>query len=256
MPARSFLDDISLIVLVLSSLAFVFAALEVGFYFGKMRSRRPELERPETVGTLVAAALGLVAFLLALTFSIAASRFEEKRRLLNDEVNTIGTTYLRADFLEEPARSEIRRLLREYVSARLLVLQPSKVGEAIQCSETLHQQLWQTAVSAGQPVNPGTSLFFQSLNQLIDLHTMRVIAGLNSRIPDTIWIVLLLTAAISLMASGYQNGMTGRCQSPLSFAIVVLFAIVIGMIMDMERTQEGTIRLNHEAMMRLREALK
>ena len=40
-------------------------------------------------------------------------------QLLLDEVNAIGTTYLRAGLLLEPHQSEIRTLLREYVDIRV-----------------------------------------------------------------------------------------------------------------------------------------
>ena len=67
---------------------------------------------------IVGAILGLLAFMLAFTFSLAASRFEARRQGVLDEANAIGTTYLRARFLPQPQRDEAARLLREYVDVR------------------------------------------------------------------------------------------------------------------------------------------
>jgi hypothetical protein len=63
--------------------------------------------------------LGLLAFLLAFTFGMAASRFELRRELVLDEANAIGTAYLRAALVPEPHRTEIRTFLRDYVDSRL-----------------------------------------------------------------------------------------------------------------------------------------
>jgi len=68
---------------------------------------------------MVAAELGLLAFLLAFTFGIGASRFEMRRQILIDEANAIGTTYLRAAMLPTPQREDARRLLKEYVDVRI-----------------------------------------------------------------------------------------------------------------------------------------
>ena len=59
--------------------------------------------------------------LIAFTFSGAASRFDQRRHLIIEEANAIGTTYLRAGYLPDPASSEIRELLREYVPLRINV---------------------------------------------------------------------------------------------------------------------------------------
>ena len=70
------------------------------------------------IGSVVGGTLGLLAFLLASTFGMAASRFDTRRQLLLDEVNAIGTCYLRADLVTQPERVEIRKRLREYVHLR------------------------------------------------------------------------------------------------------------------------------------------
>ena len=72
-----------------------------------------------SVGAVVGATLGLLAFLLAFTFGMAADRFENRRHALVDETNAIETGYLRAELLIEPHRSEVRKILREYVEERL-----------------------------------------------------------------------------------------------------------------------------------------
>ena len=53
------------------------------------------------MGAMVRATLGLLAFILAFTFGLAAARFDTRRQVLLDEANAIGTTYLRAGMLPD-----------------------------------------------------------------------------------------------------------------------------------------------------------
>jgi hypothetical protein len=74
--------------------------------------------RENPTGLLVGSTLGLLAFILAFTFGLAAARFDTRRQVVLDEANAIGTIYLRAGMLPE-RREEIRTLLRNYVNTRL-----------------------------------------------------------------------------------------------------------------------------------------
>src|SRR5262245_27162915 len=105
-------DQLPIWCVFLASAAAVLLAIEGGFRLGRYRRRRSELEDKPPVGEMVAATLALFAFLLAFTFSLAASRFEVRRGLVIDEANAIGTTFLRAGLLPEPHRDDVRALLR------------------------------------------------------------------------------------------------------------------------------------------------
>ena len=122
----------------LATMAVVLLAVEGGFRLGQYRRRRSEQEDRPPVGEMVAATLALLAFMLAFTFGLAASRFDVRRGLVIDEANAIGTTYLRAGLLPEPHRSDVRSLLREYVDVRLEAVQPGKLSRSIGRSEELH----------------------------------------------------------------------------------------------------------------------
>jgi hypothetical protein len=79
----------------------VLLSLEGGFRLGRWRHQRSEQEKEVSVSAMVGATLGLLAFLLAFTFGMVASRFEVRRQVLLDEVNAIGTAYLRAALLPD-----------------------------------------------------------------------------------------------------------------------------------------------------------
>jgi hypothetical protein len=96
----------------------VLLSIWTGAFLGNRRRRQPDHEDESSFSTIIGATLGLLAFMLAFTFGIAAERYQTRKQLLLNEVNAIGTTYLRAELLREPHRNEVQKLLREYVDIR------------------------------------------------------------------------------------------------------------------------------------------
>jgi len=241
-----------------SVLAIAFAAIllaaEVGYRFGLQRFRRADHEKEPTIGGIVAAELGLLAFLLAFTFGLAGTRFEARRDALLNEANAIGTTYLRSKMLPEPQRDEVQKLLREYVDVRITAPEKEYLENAIRRSGELHNQLWNAAVAAAEkdPHSLPTSLFIQSLNDVIDLHAKRIFVAIGSRIPGIVWLVLFTVAMLSFGSMGYQSGLTGVGRSPAIIPLALAFAIVMWMVMDLERPQEGLLRVSQKPMIELR----
>ena len=244
------LDALPLWALFIAILLVVLLSIEFGYRLGKYRRSRREEEKEAPLGTMVGATLGLLALVLAFTFGLAAARFETRRQVLLDEANAIETTYLRSGMLPERGE-EIRRLLREYVGVRLEAVQSGKVAEGIQQSEDIQQKVWTEAENVGQK-NPNSimvGLFVQSLNEMIDLHAKRVQAALRSRIPGPIWLGLFAVAALSLATMGYHAGLSGTRRSLAIVAVAVTFSVVIELIADLDRPQEGVLRISQQALL-------
>jgi hypothetical protein len=254
MAASEPLDSLPLWGLFGATVAVILLSVEGGYRLGWFRRLRSEQEKEGPVGAMVAATLALLGFLLAFTFGLAASRFEARRQVLLDEVNAIGTVYLRAGLLAEVPRAETRKLLREYVDARLEGVQPGKVEQAVRRSEELHGQLWAQAVAVGvkEPGSIMAGLFIQSLNELIDLHSRRLLVGLRSRIPGIIWAALYLVTILTMAAVGYHAGLTRTSRSPAVLALALTFAAVMILIADLDRPQEGLLQVSQQAMIDLR----
>jgi hypothetical protein len=94
-------------------------AIEAGQQLGARRRRVAKHEPEGMVGTVVGAVLGLLAFLIALTFGAASNRFDARREALLDDVDAIKTAYLSTSLLPEPTRTATRSLLRDYVKIRI-----------------------------------------------------------------------------------------------------------------------------------------
>lgn len=236
------MDNIPLGSVFLIVVAITFLFVECGFRLGKRRMASHEPEPP--LASMLASTLGLLAFLLAFTFNIAANRFDERRTLVLNEANAIGTTYLRADFLNEPLRQDVKKLLREYVATRVSCLSSGKLESAITTSEVLQERLWSDAVTAAnQNVNsPMCALFVASLNEVIDIHAKRVTLGLHTRVPPSVWLCLLSVAALSMTGVGYFSGLTGtRCWAGTS-VLIASFSLVMLLVADLDRPHQGLLK--------------
>ena len=256
MESNELLDALPLWGVFIAILVVVLFSVECGYRLGRYRRNRHELEKETPVGTMVGATLGLLAFILAFTFGLAAARFDTRRQVLLDEANAIGTTYLRAGMLPEK-REEIRTLLRDYVKTRLEAVRSGNIPEAIRHSENVQNEVWTHATAVGEK-NPNSiivGLFVQSLNEMIDLHAKRIQAGLRNRIPGAIWVGLFAVAALSLATMGYQAGMVGTRRSLATVAVAITFAMVIELIADLDRPQEGVLRVSQQAMLDLQRSM-
>jgi hypothetical protein len=252
------LDAIPLWALFVATLAVALLSFEGGFWFGRRSGSVPEQQQEKVVSRVVGGILGLLAFMVAFTFGVAASHFDARRQALLEEVNAIRTAYLRADLLQDPHRSEIRNLLREYVDVRLEGRRSGKIEEAIARSEELQDRLWSQAVAARE--NPSNSAFIgnfiQSLNEVISLHSRRVTAGLEVRIPDIIWFVIYGITMLAAASIGYHAGLTRSRRLPVVPALILAFSVVILLIEDLDRPLGGYLEVDQQALIDLRNKMK
>jgi hypothetical protein len=250
------LDSVPLWGILAGVVALLCLGLEAGFRFGQWRKSRIPDEREQLAGAMVASILGLVALVLGFTFSLGAQRFDARRLGVLDEANAIGTTWLRTRFLPQPQGTESKRLLREYVDVRLRAVQQGRTAEEISRSNELQMQLWDHAVEARQASDSiSTGLYIQSLNQVIDLHATRMLS-LRSRIPLVLWLALYFLATLGITAVGYQSGLAAARRSPAAIALVLAFTCVLYLIADLDRGQEGLLRVSQNPMLELQESMK
>lgn len=232
----------------LLTLAICIGSVEAGAALAGVALRRKKDREPEApMGSMVGAVLGLLAFILAFTFGMTASRFDARKQLVLEEANAIGTTYLRAGLLPQAQGLEIRRLLREYADVRLNMT-VENIQVALTTSQKLHGQLWSQAKSLVQADMDSEirSLFIASLNELIDLHQSRRTVGLQYRIPRTVWLAVYLLSVLSMLIIGYQVGMSGMRRLQATPVLAASFSLVILMIADIDRPGEGLMRVSQQ----------
>lgn len=231
---------------------FVLLSVEAGYRLGSLRRRGAAHEGDAPIGGLVAATLGLLAFLLAFTFGAAATRFDARKQAVLQEANAIGTAYLRADLLPETQRTNARSALVSYTTLRAQGVTALLTTAAMAESSAAQDKLWSAAASAGSqsPDSPVTALFVQAVNEVIDLDAARIAAGRN-RIPDTIWITLYALTMFSIAAVGYHFGLSGARSWGETILLVLAFSLVILLIADLDRPNSGTVQVSQQPMLDL-----
>jgi hypothetical protein len=101
-----------------------------------------------------------------------------------------------------------------------------------------------------------TSLFIQSLNEMIDLHAKRVQVAARSRIPLSIWVGLFTLALLGMAAVGYQSGLAATRRSPAMLGLVLAFAGVLYLIADLDRGQEGFLVVSQQALIDVQKSMQ
>lgn len=257
-----FIDHIPLPLLFFALFALVLVATDAGYRVQKLllsRGRGGDKEGP--AGAVVQSILALLAFLLAFTFGLAAERFGERRQLVIDEASAIRTTFLQADFLPEPAKAEVKSLLKSYVELRLqYVRDPDAESkcEDYKAKILLQQRgLWQTAVKLGKSNfdSDVAALFIESLNELINVHARRVTAGLYARVPLPVWIVLVVLVVLGMSALGYQSGLVESRNSPVVISLAVSLSLVMMMIADLDSPTQGFLMTGQKPLVDLAEEM-
>lgn len=232
------------ILFLLATLA-VMLSIEAGYRMGRLAHKRSEDEKESPVSAIAGSVLGLVAFMLAFTFSIVAQRFDTRKGLVREEANTIRTAWMRSDFLPEPDRAEARQLLREYVDGRIEGVSRVQSRQAsmdhmekvLADSDRIQRRLWEMAVvNARKDMNSDVAaLYVDSLNEMNEIHASRVAIGLQQRIPAPIWIVLAGLTFCGMVLVGYQTGIAGSKRSAARPFLAVSFSMVVALIASLDR---------------------
>lgn len=230
-------------------IAGTFCMLEVGRRVGRRRLERDPESAKASTGAIDGAVFGLLGLLIAFTFSGAASRFDERRQMIVEEANGIGTAWLRLDLLPNALQQPLRDKLRQYLDARLSGFQkiPDIVAAKAEFKRAaaLQSEIWTQAVAACRDSGsqPATMLLLPALNQMFDVGTSRT-AGVQMHPPPAIYAVLgLLLVAASLIAGvGLSMGRVRSWFHGMAFVLVMTLTVYV--IIDFEFPRVGVIRIH------------
>ena len=199
--------------------------------------------------------LGLLALMIAFTFSMALSRFELRRDALLNEANAIGTTALRARLLPEPHRTETLKLLQEYVQIRTRHRAErqrlwSSEWRLSTRSNALQESLWQQAkaMAAKDKGLIPTGLFIQSLNVMIDDQEKRL-SALSQPVHQILcsW-RFSPSPLLPAHLQGYASGLEAKRSRVPVYVMGLVVSAVIFIILDLDRPSAGFITNNQQPM--------
>jgi len=232
--------------LALVLLVVLSAAIELGFRVGK-RHRSSSDTAATGAGTMEAAVFGLFGLLLALSFSFVVSRSEERRHLMVQEANAIGTAYLRCDIAPDALRTELRSEMREYVDQRVALAEAGsddvRAAAVAKSANVLQGKIWGGAVGLvrAHPDGDAYALLVEAMNEMFDMQSARD-AAMRAHLPTAVLVFLALTAAVAAVVAGYTLGLAGERHGLASSCFVVLTVLVAFTIVDMDRPRSGLFR--------------
>jgi len=236
---------------VLALLFLGMVALQIaGHHYAIRRRENDPVAGSEGTAAVEAALYALVGLLVAFTFSGAETRLSARRQLIVEEVQSIGTAYLRFDLVRAEDAAVLREEMRRYVDARLsyydkLLDFAAARAERRQADE-LQQQIWTHAVAASAKMGDSRAalLVLQSLNQAFDVATARY-AALRTHVPGAIFILLLVLALACAFFAGI--GMARR-RGPPSYLHMIMFAGILSVtayvILNLEFPRAGFVTLH------------
>jgi hypothetical protein len=241
MPFVRLMDGVPLWALSPLLVLIIAVFIELGYRLGYRELSKNSNARRIKSSTAVGASLGLLAFILALTFGATTNRFDARKQLVLAEANAIGTVYLRADLLDPARRERAQSLLRDYTLLRYEALahfDPKRLGAVRASSEAIQAQLWSLSVAAAQAQpTPITALFFiDALNEVIDLDEERFTVAMQQRMPPVFWGVLFTVALLTMLLSGYDSGVSRSPRRPWVDGLInVAFSLVLILVIAMDR---------------------
>src|ERR1700752_2572307 len=126
------------------SLPALWLSAQSGTYIQRRRGRRDEGE-VEDLGTVLAATLTLLGLIMGFSFSMANSRYDQRKACEASEANAIGTEYVRSELLPAADAAAVQGLLRRYLDLRILFYttrNESRLQQIYAATAQLQTDLW------------------------------------------------------------------------------------------------------------------
>ena len=241
-------------------LAIVVAALagysfkKLALRFGGRGQRTERMDSQENF--LVSGVLVLLALMLAFTTGFVVELYDQRRLLVVEEGNAIGTAYLRSQALDEPHRTRLSNLLVAYTDNRIaLSVQPGDRRALLAENDRLLTYIWAAVLAANDSArDKGISTpLYLAFNEVVDLDTERKIARL-SRVPEGILVTLYTFLVVTAGILGAV--LDGARQRVVAGILFMLLTLAVAMIVDLNRPTRGSIRESQQALLLLRDSMK
>jgi hypothetical protein len=238
------------------SLVVLWLSARIGAFFCK-RLRNVDEDERDDFGLVVAATLTLLGLIIGFSFSMASSRYEQRKTYEEAEANAIGTEYVRADLLPAPDAARVRVLLRSYLDQRVLFYQTRDAGELQQIDATtaqLQTELWSAAQApaAAQPT-PVVALAVSGMNDVLNSQGYTQAAWWN-RIPTGAWALMAAIAICSNLLIGY-SARRAESESKMFLVLPLVVSISFLLIADIDSPRVGLIRVEPQNLVSLSQSL-
>lgn len=240
----TFVIDHPALVFVLSLLVF-YAAARVGALIG---SKRPTMDENTTrdFNVILTATLTMLGLVIGFTFSMAMTRYDQRKNYEEEEANAIGTEYVRVDVLPADAAAKAKELLSEYLSLRISFYSARNENDVPSINartSEVQNRLWSAVLV---PVAPEQitvrALVLSGMNDVLNSQGYTQASWWN-RIPLSAWGFLAMIAILSNLLIGFGSNHAAS-RSSLLFILPLLLAFALFFIADIDSPRGGIIRVS------------
>jgi len=237
-------------------LVTLWLSAKIGAFLRKRR-RNPEEAEREDFGVVVAASLTLLALIIGFSFSMASSRYDQRKNLEESEANAIGTEYVRADFLPVADAARVRTLLRSYLDQRVLFYETRDARQLRQidgATAQLETDLWSAvqAPAAAQPT-PVVAIAVTGMNDVLNSKGYTQAAWLN-RIPIATWGLMAAIAICCNLLIGY-GARRGETKAVLLLVLPLIVSVSFALIANIDSPRGGMVRVHPQNLASLSQSL-
>src|SRR5579875_747361 len=200
------------------------------------------------------AALALLGLLLAFSFGVSISKYDQRRLMVVADSNAIGDFYTCASLLNDPWRIKLQTVIREYARLRFeltrMPLDEETLQRGLEKSEALQQRMTDLvaqAVAAGTPISVSLT---NTLNALISAQAARL-AAYRDRLPPVVVLLLFASGIVTALLVGREQGAANQAQVVGTLSFIVLVSLTVYVIIDLNQPGRGLIRASQESLERL-----
>jgi hypothetical protein len=237
-----------------------FLLLWLAGWIGRSFRKKKHLEDDASgadAGLVLGATLTLLGLIIGFTFSMAISRYEQRKNYEEAEANAIGTEYVRADLLPAADAQKVRALLANYTDQRILFYRTrgeQQLRRVNADTAQLQTELWSTVVKpASTQQTPVIALVVSGMNDVLNSQGYTQAAWWN-RIPPSAWTLMLMIALCCNLLIGYCIRRTGM-EYVVFLVLTLVVSISFFLIADIDSPRGGIIRVEPQNLVSLSQSL-
>ena len=237
------------------ALCFFWSSALIGAWYHRKTQRLAESAR-EDFRFVLGSTLTLLGLIVGFTFSMAVSRYEQRKNYEAEEANAIGTEYVRADLLRPADAAKVRILLTSYLNQRILkyaTRDRKRLQQIDSQTACLQAEMWSAVVTpaSAQPLSPIAALVVSGMNDVLNSQGYMQAAWWN-RIPAGAWVLLVMIAVFCNLLEGYS----AYEKSGLLLLILPLaLSVSLFLIADIDSPSGGVIRVHPKNLESLAQSL-
>lgn len=231
------------------------AAMLIAWQIGRWHGRRLRL-RSEQIpeSKFDDAALALLGLLLGFTFSMAILKHEQRRLMVVADGNAIGDLYGCASLLNEPTRTELQNVIRDYATVRLnasrRIFDEATLQSVLNQSQNLQDRMTSLVATAIAEKTPIAVPLTDNLNAISSSNASRL-AAIRDKLPSGVVILLILTAISSALLVGREQGASNKADIAGASCFIVVVAFAVYVILDLNLPGRGAITVSQEPIERV-----